>query len=192
MTIVSYNILSNLHDADKIQTEKRLPVILDELAKTNADIIALQEVTPESLAFILATDWVRDYFISEAPNGNNVKPYGNLLMSRWAFKLVEHQFSGHKRVLVGEWQINDRSVHLANVHLTSDRGENALQKRTQQLATVVGYISNNKGEIGLLLVILIRGEVSKMKLLTMVISSMSGKIYLPIAMVILSIRVPIH
>jgi poly(A) polymerase len=61
LTIVSYNILSNLHDADKIHTDKRLPVILSELAKTNADIIALQEVTPESLAFILATDWVKDY-----------------------------------------------------------------------------------------------------------------------------------
>ena len=146
LTIVSYNILSNLHDADKIQTDKRLPVILNKLAKTNADIIALQEVTPESLTFILATDWVRDYFISEAPHGNNVKPYGNLLMSRWAFKLVEHQFSGHKRVLVGEWQINDRSVHVANVHLTSDRGENALAKRTQQLATVVGYLQQQGGD----------------------------------------------
>jgi poly(A) polymerase len=94
LTIISYNILSNLHDAEKIQTDKRLPVILDELLKTNADIIALQEITPESLTFILATDWVKDYFISESPNGNNVKPYGNLLMSRWAFNLTEHQFLG--------------------------------------------------------------------------------------------------
>jgi poly(A) polymerase len=146
LTIVSYNILSNLHDADKIYTDKRLPVILSELATTNADIIALQEVTPESLEFILATDWVKDYFISEAPNGNNVKPYGNLVMSRWAFNLVEYQFSGHKRVLIGNWNINDRGVHLANVHLTSDRGENALQKRTQQLATVIGYLQQQGGD----------------------------------------------
>ncbi len=146
LTIASYNILSNLHDADKIYTDKRLPVILSELAKTNADVIALQEVTPESLAFILATDWVKDYFISEAPNGNNVKPYGNLTISRWAFDLVEYQFSGHKRVLVGNWNINDRSVHLANVHLTSDRGDNAFQKRTQQLATVIGYLQQQAGD----------------------------------------------
>ena len=146
LTIVSYNILSNLHDADKIHTDKRLPVILSELAKTNADIIALQEVTPESLVFMLATDWVKDYFISEAPNGNNVKPYGNLVMSRWAFNLVEYQFSGHKRVLVGNWNINDRSVHLANIHLTSDRGDNAFQKRTQQLATVIGYLQQQAGD----------------------------------------------
>jgi poly(A) polymerase len=146
LTIVSYNILSNLHDADKIYTDLRLPVILSELATTNADIIALQEVTPESLAFILATDWVQGYFISEAPNGNNVKPYGNLVMSRWAFNLVEYQFSGHKRVLIGNWNINDRHVHLANIHLTSDRGENALQKRTQQLATVIGYLQQQTGD----------------------------------------------
>jgi poly(A) polymerase len=146
LTIVSYNILSDLHDADKIHTDKRLPIILDELHKTNADIIALQEVTPGSLSFILATDWVQNYFISESPSGHNVKPYGNLIMSRWAFNLVEHQFSGHKRVLVGNWNINDRVVHLANVHLTSDRGENALQKRTQQLATVVGYLQQQAGD----------------------------------------------
>ncbi len=146
LTIVSYNILSNLHDADKIYTDKRLPVILSELATTNADIIALQEVTPESLEFILATDWVQGYFISEAPPANNVKPYGNVVMSRWAFNLVEYQFSGHKRVLVGNWNINGRGVHLANVHLTSDRGDNALQKRTQQLATVIGYLQQQTGD----------------------------------------------
>ncbi len=146
LTIASYNILSNLHEADKIHTDLRLPAIVDELMRTNADLIALQEVTPESIAFILATDWSKDYFISETTTANNVKPYGNLLMSRWAFNLVEHQFSGHKRVLVGTWQLNDRAVHLANVHLTSDRGENALQKRLQQLATVIGYLERQVGD----------------------------------------------
>jgi poly(A) polymerase len=146
LTIVSYNILSDLHDADKIHTDLRLPVIVDELAKTQADIIALQEVTPRSLAYILATDWVQDYYISEAPNGNNIKPYGNLVMSRWGFDLVEYQFSGHKRVLIGKWQIDDRDIHVANVHLTSERGDNALQKRTQQLATVIGYLQAQTGD----------------------------------------------
>ncbi len=146
LTIVSYNILSDLHEVDKIYSELRFPAILAELSKSQADIIALQEVTPRSLAVILNTDWVKDYFISEAPNGNCVKPYGNLVMSRWAFNLVEHQFSGHKRVLVGNWQINDRQVHLANVHLTSERGDNAIQKRTQQLATVIGYLQQQAGD----------------------------------------------
>jgi poly(A) polymerase len=146
LTIASYNILSDLHEVDKIQTDKRLPAILNELYQTKADIIALQEVTPTSIAFILATDWVKDYYITEAANANNVKPYGNLIMSRLPFELVEHQFSGHKRALVGKWQINDRSFHLANVHLTSDRGENALEKRSRQLATVLGYLQQQSGD----------------------------------------------
>ena len=146
LTIASYNILSDLHEVDKIQTDKRLPVILHELRQTQADIIALQEVTPTSIAFILETDWVKDYYITEVVNANNVKPYGNLIMSRLPFELVEHQFSGHKRVLVGKWQINDRSIHLANVHLTSDRGENALEKRSRQLATVFGYLQQQSGD----------------------------------------------
>jgi poly(A) polymerase len=146
LTIASYNILSDLHEVDKIDTDKRLPAILNELHQTQADIIALQEVTPTSIAFILATDWVKDYYITEAANANNVKPYGNLIMSRLPFELVEHQFSGHKRVLIGKWQINDRSIHLANVHLTSDRGENALEKRRRQLATVFGYYQQQSGD----------------------------------------------
>jgi poly(A) polymerase len=146
LTIASYNILSDLYEVDKIHTDKRLPAILAELQQTQADIIALQEVTPTSIAAILATDWVRDYYITEPANANNVKPYGNLIMSRFPFELVEHQFSGHKRVLVGKWQINDRSIHLANVHLTSDRGENALEKRARQLATVFGYLQQQAGD----------------------------------------------
>jgi poly(A) polymerase len=146
LKIVSYNILSDLYEVDKIYTEQRLPLILNELAQTNADIIALQEVTPTSLAFILATDWVKDYFISESPSGNDVKPYGNLLLSRWHFDLVEHQFTAHKRVLVGTWNLNNRSLHVANIHLTSDHGENSLQKRTQQLATVTGHLQQQTGD----------------------------------------------
>jgi poly(A) polymerase len=146
LTIASYNILSDLHEVDKIATDRRLPAILHELHQTQADIIALQEVTPTSIAVILATDWVKDYYITEAASANNIKPYGNLIMSRFPFELVEHQFSGHKRVLVGKWQINDRSIHLANVHLTSDRGENALEKRRRQLATVLGYLQQQFGD----------------------------------------------
>ena len=52
LTIVSYNILSDLHDADKIETDKRLPIILEELKQSSANIIALQEVTPRSIEFI--------------------------------------------------------------------------------------------------------------------------------------------
>jgi endonuclease/exonuclease/phosphatase family metal-dependent hydrolase len=146
LTIASYNVLIDVHHSEQIQTQKRLPVILDRLRKTDADIIALQEVTPALVDLLLKTDWVRDYFISESEYASKVKPYGNLIMSRLPFKLVEHQFSGHKRSLVGSWQLNDKLVHLANVHLTSNHGENSFQKRTQQLATVLSHLQHQSGE----------------------------------------------
>jgi uncharacterized protein (UPF0248 family) len=146
LTIASYNVLIDVHHPDQIQTKKRLPAILAELRKTDADIIALQEVTPALVDLLLKTDWVRDYFISESPYADKVKPYGNLIMSRFPFQLLEHQFSGHKRSLVGRWKLNDKLVHLANVHLTSNHSENSFQKRTQQLATVLSYLQQQSGE----------------------------------------------
>jgi poly(A) polymerase len=146
LTIASYNVLIDVHHSERIQTHKRLPAILAELRKTDADIIALQEVTPALVDLLLKTDWVRDYFISESPYADKVKPYGNFIMSRFPFQLVEHQFSGHKRSLVGRWKLNDKFVHLANVHLTSNHSENSFQKRTQQLATVLSYLQQQSGE----------------------------------------------
>jgi poly(A) polymerase len=147
LKVITYNILSDLHEVDKIYSDLRWELLLAELDRVDADIIALQEVTPTSLAVILAADWVRSsYYISASPAADNVKPYGNVLLSRWHFDLVEHQFSAHKRVLVGSWQINDRAVHLANIHLTSSRGENSLQKRDLQLATVVNYLQTLTGD----------------------------------------------
>jgi poly(A) polymerase len=146
LTIASYNVLIDVHHPDRIQTKKRLPAIVAELRKTDADIIAIQEVTPALVDLLLQTDWVRDYFISESGYADKVKPYGNLIMSRFPFQLVEHQFSGHKRSLVGRWKLNDRLVHLANLHLTSNHSENSLQKRTQQLATVISYLQQQVGD----------------------------------------------
>jgi endonuclease/exonuclease/phosphatase (EEP) superfamily protein YafD len=146
LTIASYNVLIDVHHSDLIQTHKRLPAILAELRKTDADIIALQEVTPALIDLLLKTDWVRDYFISESAYADKVKPYGNLIMSRFPFQLVEHQFSGHKRSLVGSWKLNHKSLHLANVHLTSNHSENSWQKRTQQLATVLSYLQQQSGQ----------------------------------------------
>jgi poly(A) polymerase len=145
LKVVSYNILCNLYDSEKIQTEKRLPAIINELQQTDADIIALQEAIPELVELLLSESWVQNYFISESIPANNVKPYGNLLMSRLPFTLVEHQFSGHKRSLVGTWHFNDELFHVAVVHLTSDRAENGRSKRTQQLATVIAHLEEQLG-----------------------------------------------
>ncbi|OUL23549.1 poly(A) polymerase [Nostoc sp. 106C] len=145
LTIASFNVLCNLYEQEKIQTEKRLPAIVEYLCQCNADIIAIQEATPDLVKLLLLQEWIRNYYISESSAAETVQPYGNLLLSRLPFTLVEHQFSGHKRVLVGTCEINGQLLHIAVVHLTSDRAQNAVEKRKHQLATIVAYLQSQPG-----------------------------------------------
>ena len=145
LAIASFNVLCDLYEKDKIATEKRLPAIIEELRQCNADIITIQEATPALVELLLLQNWVRNYYISESSTAETVRPLGNLLLSRLPFTLVEHQFSGHKRVLVGSCEINGQLLHIAVVHLTSDYAQNALEKRQHQLATIVGYLQKLPG-----------------------------------------------
>lgn len=146
LTVATFNVLFNLYETEKIQTEKRLPAIFEQLRQCEADIIAIQEATPQFLESLLSQNWMRNYFISESNIGDTVKPYGNLLLSRFPFTLAEHKFFGAKHVLVGTWQINDKLLHIATVHLTSNRAENAVEKRAHQLLTLLAYLQNKSGD----------------------------------------------
>ena len=155
LTIASFNVLcdseallrsADRYEQERIQTAQRLPAIVEHLRRCDADIIALQEVTPPLLEVLLEQDWVHSYAISESPEGQTLKPYGLLLLSRLPFTLVEHQYSAHKRVLVGTWQINGRSLHLAVVHLTSNRAHNALEVRTHQRSVLLEYLKTLPGD----------------------------------------------
>jgi uncharacterized protein (UPF0248 family) len=162
LTIASFNVLcdseallrsrsvsqrsADRYEQERIQTAQRLPAIVEHLRRCDADIIALQEVTPPLLDVLLEQDWVHSYAISESPEGQTLKPYGLLLLSRLPFTLVEHQYSAHKRVLVGTWQINGRSLHVAVVHLTSNRAHNALEVRTHQRSVLLEYLKTLPGD----------------------------------------------
>ncbi len=146
LTIASFNVLCDRYEQERIQTAQRLPAIVEHLRRCDADIIALQEVTPPLLDVLLEQDWVHSYAISESPEAQTLKPYGLLLLSRLPFTLVEHQYSAHKRVLVGTWQINERSLHVAVVHLTSNRAHNAYDVRAHQRSVLLEYLKTLPGD----------------------------------------------
>ncbi|MCL1468089.1 poly(A) polymerase [Argonema galeatum] len=146
LKIVSFNVLWDNYESEIIHTAKRIPVISEHLRCCDADIIGLQEATPQLLEFLLTQNWVRDYFISESPSGSTLHSHGILLLSRSPFTLVEHQYSAHKRVFVGTWLFNDRPLRVAAVHLTSDRAYNAIEKRTLQLNILFEYLKTQPGE----------------------------------------------
>lgn len=90
LTIASFNVLCDRYEQERIQTAQRLPAIVEHLRCCDADIIALQEATPPLLDVLLEQDWVHSYAISESPEGQTLKSYGLLLLSRLPFTLVEH------------------------------------------------------------------------------------------------------
>ncbi|MEO0967646.1 MAG: poly(A) polymerase [Cyanobacteria bacterium J06639_18] len=147
LNVVSFNVLHDQYEAEKIQTAKRIPVIFQHLKESDADIIAIQEATPNFLELLLSENWVRDrYYISESIDGENIKPSGNLLMSRLPFTLVEYRFSIHKRLMVGTYKINSEVLQVGVVHLTSDRAQNAAEKRKYQLNTLLKYLQSQPGD----------------------------------------------
>ncbi len=146
LKIASFNVLSDRYESEHTQTAKRIPIIIEHLRQCDADIIALQEVTPRLLEILLAEDWVHSYNISESPQGETLEWHGLLLLSRLPFTLVEYRYSPRKRVLVGKWLLNGKTLNVAAVHFTSDYNKNALQVRLKQLNILLEYLNSQPGD----------------------------------------------
>jgi poly(A) polymerase len=142
LTVVTYNVLFNLHDAARFDTPERRGALLRQLKRANADLIALQEVTPSLLAEVLAQGWVRErYVASDSPEAETVTPYGLLLLSRVPLvKLAQHRFTRDKRVLVGELDTAGGRLAVAVVHLMSDLAEGGAELRLRQLDVLLDGI----------------------------------------------------
>lgn len=150
LTVVTFNVLSDQYEIEGIETTQRLSTVVEHLRHTHGDIIALQEATPALLQILLAQDWISDYYLSETPEALTLKPYGILILSKLPFTLVEHQFSKHKRILVGTWVINQQTLQIAVVHLPSNGANNAKELRAKQLNDLLAYL--NKTTVNCLIV----------------------------------------
>jgi poly(A) polymerase len=146
LKIVSFNVLSDLYESQHTQTAQRIPIIIEHLRQCDADIIALQEVTPRLLEALLAENWVQAYHISESPQGETLEWHGLLLLSRLPFTLVEYRYSPRKRVLVGKWLLNGKTLNVAAVHFTSDYNKNAEKVRSKQLTILLEYLNSQPGD----------------------------------------------
>ncbi|NJK75619.1 MAG: poly(A) polymerase [Microcoleus sp. SU_5_6] len=146
LIIASFNVLSDCYYSEHTQTNLRIPVITEHLHQCDADIIALQEVTPRLLAKLLTTYWVRNYYISESPQGETLETHGLLLLSRLQFTAVEYRYSPRKRVIIGKWLLNGKTFHAAAVHFTSDYKKDSQKTRAKQLAILVEYLQTQPGD----------------------------------------------
>ncbi|HEY0133624.1 MAG TPA: RNA repair domain-containing protein, partial [Nannocystis sp.] len=147
LQVVTYNVLFDLYEAEHIYSEQRRVACIELLRAREADIIALQEVTPQLWAQLLATPWVQDaYYVSAGPDAGGLVPYGQALLSRWPLALEVHAFSAQKRLLVGRLALAGRSLAVAAVHLTSNHKADALDKRREQLDVLTQWLAREPGD----------------------------------------------
>lgn len=147
LKIITFNVLSDLYEADKIYTAERIPLIIKYLAEAKADIIVLQEVTETLFQALLKEPWLEKYYCSEPPTAPSLQSQGLVIFASIPFTLTDHWFSNYKRVLLASWQINNNPLHLAAVHLTSSHTNNSEQIRAKQLDTLLNYLDSMAGDV---------------------------------------------
>eukprot|EP01113_Clastostelium_recurvatum_P051122 TRINITY_DN9857_c0_g1_i1.p1 TRINITY_DN9857_c0_g1~~TRINITY_DN9857_c0_g1_i1.p1 ORF type:complete len:962 (+),score=263.64 TRINITY_DN9857_c0_g1_i1:104-2989(+) len=146
LKVATWNMLFDFYHPEKLHSPQRIQSLLDILRSTDADIIALQEVTPPFLQMILATDWIRaKYFASDCPDAHTVQHYGQLLLATKPFTTIIYPLSGSKyrkhttskQAVVGIFQLHGRPLVVPVVHLTSDRASgDVASKRDKQMQTL--------------------------------------------------------
>jgi endonuclease/exonuclease/phosphatase family metal-dependent hydrolase len=76
--------------------ESRRPAIAATLARLDADVIALQEVTPPLLDMLAREPWVRDRYGLSDVDGTTFTDYGVVLLSRLPVERTElHELPSH-------------------------------------------------------------------------------------------------
>jgi tyrosyl-DNA phosphodiesterase 2 len=132
LKVITYNVwFSGFARAERTEA------LLQLLNEADADIIALQEVTPELLDQIMAAAWVRASYTVSDITGGSVDPYGVLMLSRiplvcWRLDVLPTVMG--RMLLSGELQAHGTRFRIATIHLESTI--DAASIRTRQLARI--------------------------------------------------------
>ncbi|MYT22394.1 DUF504 domain-containing protein, partial [Streptomyces sp. SID7760] len=136
--LLTWNTLWDRYDAPRIDTARRRPMLLADLAAADADVIALQEVEPALLDLLLAQPWVRaGYTVGTDPRSKDVPASGLLVLSRLPVREAGlHLLGPHKAVAAVTVDAPGGPLVVASVHLTSDHTENGAGRRGEELARI--------------------------------------------------------
>ncbi|MFD6225598.1 poly(A) polymerase [Streptomyces sp. NPDC060232] len=150
--LLTWNTLWDRYDAPRIATARRRPLLLDDLAVADADVIALQEVEPELLGMLLAAPWVRGgYTLGTDPGGRDVAECGLLVLSRLPVREAGlHMFRAHKAVTAVTVDTTAGPLVVAATHLTSDHTENGHERREAELARLAEGLGGVEAGVALL------------------------------------------
>ncbi|MEU8841078.1 poly(A) polymerase [Streptomyces roseus] len=150
--LLTWNTLWDRYDAPRIDTARRRPMLLADLAAADADVIALQEVEPALLDMLLAQPWVRaGYTVGTDPRSKDVAASGLLVLSRLPVREAGlHLLGPHKAVAAVTVDAAGGPLVVASVHLTSDHTENGAGRRSEELARINEGLSGVEADVALL------------------------------------------
>ncbi len=118
---------------DSYHQHRRQQAIFDILERENPDLIALQEVTSESLELIRRRSFFRRGFYISDIHGKRLGGYGNVVLSRHPvskFALIPFASAMGRKLLLCEIRMGDRELAFGAVHLESQR-PNRLRRESQ-------------------------------------------------------------
>lgn len=130
LTLVTYNVL-----ADQSLADHRVPALLAILQATDADIIALQEVTPWFLKALVSQPWTRGYH--RTPSRAGGVPGGLLLLSRFPItRTLVASLPGRqgRKALLADLRVDGTTLAVLTCHLESPL--QASKTRAAQLAVI--------------------------------------------------------
>ncbi|MGB1016096.1 MAG: poly(A) polymerase, partial [Nannocystaceae bacterium] len=143
LTVLTYNLLFDLYEPEKLATEVRVPALLAHIREANADLLILVEVTASLLTHVLADAFIRaNYWVSELPDGSTIAPYGQVILARAPMQVHEYLIRGHKRLIAAEVSLGGLSLLAVAVHLTSNRAEHAQAIRAGEFETLCTWLED--------------------------------------------------
>ncbi|KAI0834085.1 hypothetical protein F5Y06DRAFT_178336 [Hypoxylon sp. FL0890] len=154
LAVASYNIHAEFQYPP---TRSRYPIIIQNLLERSAlaDVLVLQEVTDDFLSHLCKDKMIREnytFFSNGPPDQIDIEPLpyhtNVVVLSKWPFSwdLLSFPSSQRSSVIVqfSNIGIQERGVFLpvilSAVHLTSGLTNNSIEKRKQELQSVLKYI----------------------------------------------------
>ncbi|MER5409683.1 poly(A) polymerase [Streptomyces sp. NPDC002769] len=152
LRVLTWNTLWDRYDSDRIDTDRRRPLLLAALEEADADVIALQEVEAGLLDLLLRAPWIRAaYTVGCDPRGKRVDDTGLLLLSRLPVREAGHHALGpHKAVTALTLETASGPLVVAATHLSSDHSDNGPARRKAELARVAEGLADLDGPLVLL------------------------------------------
>ena len=128
-----------------IDSEKRFAALVEELKRLDADILVMNEVTANSLRYLLDSEYVRkSYYVSELPTGANGTisgSHGCVMFSKLPMELCYalRMESMKREAIFGVLEIANRKIAVCSLHTVAHQSPQNKAVRAKQLSRVVAF-----------------------------------------------------